>query len=52
VAAEVLVQAPIGVDPEELADALDAQASLSDSTACGPRWRSRIRTPGYQRVRK
>jgi hypothetical protein len=36
------VQAPVGVEAEELADDLDRQhLSLSARTGAGPRWRSR-----------
>jgi transcriptional regulator with XRE-family HTH domain len=41
VAAEVLVQARVGVDAQELADAFDVKTSLSAKVGAGPRWRRR-----------
>jgi len=39
--AEVLVQALVGVDAEELTDALDGQDLTVGQDRLGPRWRSR-----------
>jgi hypothetical protein len=51
VAAEVLVQALVGVDAEELADAFDGQDLAVGQSRLGPRWRSR-RPPSQSSIKQ
>jgi hypothetical protein len=51
VAAEVLVQAFVGVDAEELPDTFDGQTSLSARMGWGPRRRS-CRPPSQSSIRQ